>query len=125
MFGLSPSFASHLAGRGLWFALRRTSISYAHDQVSGRSRTAILPDGSAAQPKPRENSTTNEVNKTTARLYTGHQTESPSNTFLFLTLLSHVRERFAASNHTFANANRRNVRRKARQARPCKFIAAV
>jgi hypothetical protein len=26
------------------------------------------------------------VNKTTARLYTGHQTESPSNTFLFLAL---------------------------------------
>ena|GEM_PF-5961257 len=47
--------------------------------------------------------TTNEVNKTTARLYTGHQTESPSNTFLFLALLSHVRERSAASNHTFAS----------------------
>ena len=36
--------------RGPWFALRRTSISYSHDRVLSRSRTAMLRGGSAARP---------------------------------------------------------------------------
>ena len=37
-------------------------------------------------------------------LYTGHQTESPSDRFVFPALLSHVGERFLASDHAPANA---------------------
>jgi hypothetical protein len=56
LFGLSPFFAFHFGGRGLGFALRRTSISRPHDHVLSESKTAILPDARAEQPKRKENS---------------------------------------------------------------------
>jgi hypothetical protein len=47
--------SSHLTdGRGLFLALRRTSIWCPHDQALSRSRTAMLPGGSPTRPKLRE-----------------------------------------------------------------------
>jgi hypothetical protein len=51
LFGLSPHLTD---GRGLWFALRRTSIGCPHDQALSRSKTAMPPGGSPARPKLRE-----------------------------------------------------------------------
>src|SRR5215470_6651006 len=49
LLGLFPSFAFQFDG-GTSFALRRTSIYCPHDQVLSRSRKAMLPGGSPAQP---------------------------------------------------------------------------
>ena len=47
--------SSHLTdGRGLWLALRRTSIGCHHDRALARSKTAMLPGGSPERPKLRE-----------------------------------------------------------------------